>query len=72
MPPEIYLNGGDNANFSTGNAAMYFDWVTWSIWSIGLVILLVWIYVPAKEFSQLLKDRRQKSGSPQDSSPAEK
>ncbi len=45
---------------------MYFDWVTWSIWAIGLVILIVWIYVPAKEFSQLLKDRRQRSGSQKD------
>ena len=37
---------------------MVFDWVTWSIWTIGLVILIVWIYVPAKEFAQLIKDRK--------------
>lgn len=37
---------------------MVFDWVTWSIWAIGLVILIVWIYVPAREFSQLLRDRK--------------
>lgn len=38
---------------------MTFDWITWSIWTLGLVILIVWIYVPIKEFSQLLKDRKQ-------------
>ena len=37
---------------------MAFDWVTWSIWTLGLIILVVWIYVPAKEFMQLLKDRK--------------
>jgi len=45
---------------------MVFDWVTWSIWTIGLVILIVWIYVPAKEFSQLLRDRKQGRHSAQD------
>lgn len=44
---------------------MYFDWVTWSIWAIGLVILIVWIYVPAKEFAQLLKDRKHGHRQPQ-------
>ncbi|MFH1069095.1 MAG: hypothetical protein V1794_05675 [Candidatus Glassbacteria bacterium] len=39
---------------------MYFDWVTWSIWALGLIILIVWIYVPAKEFRQLLKERRER------------
>jgi hypothetical protein len=38
---------------------MAFDWITWSIWTLGLVILIVWIYVPAREFAQLLKDRKQ-------------
>jgi len=32
---------------------MYFDWVTWSIWLMGLVILIVWIIVPLKEFKKL-------------------
>jgi len=39
---------------------MYFDWVTWSIWALGVVILIVWIYVPIKEFSQLLRDRKER------------
>jgi hypothetical protein len=43
---------------------MNFDWITWSIWSLGVVILIVWIYVPIKEFKQLLKDRQMKSDSP--------
>ncbi len=38
---------------------MTFDWVTWSIWTLGLIILIVWTYVPIKEFSQLIKDRKQ-------------
>ncbi|MEA2064177.1 MAG: hypothetical protein U9P14_10795 [Gemmatimonadota bacterium] len=40
---------------------MYFDWITWSIWSLGLIILIVWIYVPIKEFKHLLKERRDKT-----------
>ncbi len=50
---------------------MYFDWVTWSIWSIGLVILIVWIYVPAREFAQLIKDRRRGSAAVRDKTPKE-
>lgn len=42
---------------------MNFDWITWSIWLLGLVILVVWIYVPIKEFRQLLHERRTKLGS---------
>jgi len=38
---------------------MYFDWITWSIWLIGLIIMIVWIYVPIKEFRKLLQDRKQ-------------
>ena len=37
---------------------MAFDWVTWSIWTLGLIILVVWIYVPAREFMQLLENRK--------------
>jgi len=37
-----------------------FDWVTWSIWAIGLLILIVWIYVPLKEFMHLLHERKLK------------
>ncbi len=40
---------------------MTIDWITWSIWFLGLVILVVWIYVPIKEFKTLLEKHRQKS-----------
>ena len=39
---------------------MYFDWITWGIWSIGFVILVIWILVPIKEFRKLLASRRKK------------
>lgn len=35
-----------------------FDWVTWSIWLMGLVILVVWIIVPIKEFAGILRRQR--------------
>ena len=50
---------------------MVFDWVTWSIWGIGMVIMVVWIYVPAREFAQLLKDRKQGRHAAQKSSTPE-
>ncbi len=30
---------------------MYFDWITWGIWLIGFMIMIIWIYVPVKEFT---------------------
>ena len=41
---------------------MYFDWVTWSIWAVGFIILVIWVWVPAKEFKRLqrkIKESRQ-------------
>jgi len=40
---------------------MYFDWITWSIWSLGFIILIMWIIVPIKEFLKLKQDRADKS-----------
>jgi hypothetical protein len=37
---------------------MYFDWITWSIWLLGFIILIIWIIVPVKEFRRLLADRK--------------
>jgi hypothetical protein len=37
---------------------MYFDWITWSIWFTGLIILVVWIVIPLREFRRLLADRK--------------
>lgn len=36
---------------------MYFDWITWSIWSLGFIILVMWIVIPLREFFKLKKDR---------------
>ena len=36
---------------------MYIDWVTWSIWSLGFIILVLWTVIPLKEFFKLKKDR---------------
>ena len=38
---------------------MYFDWITWGIWLIGLIILIIWIYVPVKEFRKLVSKKMQ-------------
>lgn len=35
-----------------------FDWVTWSIWLVGFVILVIWIIFPLKEFAGILKSQR--------------
>ncbi len=37
---------------------MQFDWVTWSIWLLGFIILLVWIWIPVKELKKLLAQRK--------------
>ncbi len=37
---------------------MYFDWVTWSIWSIGALILVLWSIETAKEFKSLFSAHR--------------
>lgn len=37
---------------------MYFDWLTWSIWLIGFIILVIWILVPAREFKRLVQKKR--------------
>lgn len=37
---------------------MYVDWITWGIWLLGLVILIVWIWIPLKEFKKLLAARK--------------
>jgi hypothetical protein len=35
-----------------------FDWITWSVWLIGFVILIVWIVVPLREFNDMRKRMR--------------
>jgi hypothetical protein len=40
---------------------MYFDWITWSIWLVGFIIMVIWILVPIKEFKKLLRQKRDQS-----------
>lgn len=36
---------------------MYIDWITWGIWLIGFMIMIIWIYVPVREFKRLVKKK---------------
>jgi hypothetical protein len=36
---------------------MSIDWITWGIWLLGVIILIVWIVIPLKEFKKLLAKR---------------
>jgi len=38
---------------------MYIDWITWSIWLIGFLILVVWIWVPIKEIRAIMRKKRE-------------
>lgn len=42
---------------------MYFDWVTWSIWLVGLIIMVIWILIPVREFKKLVKRKRSEDKS---------
>ena len=42
---------------------MYFDWITWGIWLLGFIILVVWIYVPYKEFRKILAAHKSKTNT---------
>lgn len=37
---------------------MYIDWITWSIWAVGLTILIIWIIIPVREFKKLVQKKR--------------
>ncbi len=37
---------------------MYFDWITWSIWLIGFIIMIIWIVIPIREFKKLVQQKR--------------
>jgi uncharacterized membrane protein YcjF (UPF0283 family) len=37
---------------------MYFDWITWSIWLVGFIIMIIWILVPIREFKKLVQQKR--------------
>jgi len=42
---------------------MYIDWVTWSIWLIGFVRMLIWIFIPVREFKKLVQQKRSEQKS---------
>ncbi len=37
---------------------MYIDWVTWGIWLLGFIVMVVWIVIPLREFKKLLAERK--------------
>jgi len=37
---------------------MDFDWITWSIWLVGFIIMVIWILIPVKEFKKLVHKKR--------------
>lgn len=44
---------------------MVFDWITWSIWLIGFIILIIWIIVPIREFKKLMQNKTIKDNNDQ-------
>lgn len=34
------------------------DIITWGIWLLGLIILVIWIYIPIKEFKKMIQERK--------------
>ena len=37
---------------------MYIDWMTWSIWTLGLALLVYWCIETAREFKTLFSRKR--------------
>jgi len=35
---------------------MFFDWITWSVWGIGVLILILWTIETFKEFKALFTE----------------
>ncbi len=45
---------------------MFFDWITWGVWSLGLGLLLFWCYQTFYGFRLLFSKRKDwKSGGPE-------
>jgi hypothetical protein len=36
---------------------MFFDWLTWGIWSIGILILILWLKETIREFKILFSEQ---------------
>lgn len=39
---------------------MYIDWITWSVWSLGVVLLLYWCFETIREFKSLFSRRKRR------------
>ena len=37
---------------------MYFDWLTWSVWSVGLVLLVYWLIQTTREFKEIIVSQK--------------
>jgi hypothetical protein len=37
---------------------MLFNWLTWLIWGIGVVILIFWVFQTIREFKVLLSEHK--------------
>jgi len=40
-----------------------FDWMTWSIEGVGILILCIWIVVPIQEFKTIFRRLKLKDGA---------
>jgi hypothetical protein len=40
------------------SGTMYIDWITWSIWSLGLALLLYWVFETTREFKALFSRKK--------------
>jgi len=36
---------------------MAIDWITWSIWLVGFIIMIIWIIVPLREYRDLMRSK---------------
>jgi hypothetical protein len=42
---------------------MDFDFVTWSIWTVGFAIWVIWLYFSVEEFKSIVKTVREETSS---------
>ena len=49
---------------------MTIDWVTWSIWVVGFAIMVLWIFVPIREFRRLVLKKRAEAHLDEPSEPS--
>jgi len=42
---------------------MYIDWITWSVWTFGLALLLYWCFETIRECRSLFERRKKRETS---------